>query len=98
MSDNRLTGENAHQGRAKSESETLVSRRRMLQAAGGSLAAVALTGCEAAEMPPQDAAQTASSAAFPRMPDVAGRFGALHGAGPSPDDADPRRSAYRRPY
>ena len=74
MSDNQLTGENAHQGRAKSESETLVSRRRMLQAAGGSLAAVALTGCETAEMPPQDAAQTASPAAFPRMPDVTGRL------------------------
>ena len=73
MSDDRLTGEGALAGRPESESETLVSRRRMLQTAGGSLAAVALTGCEAAQMPPPEAEQGAP-AATPRIPDLTGRL------------------------
>ena len=60
--------------RSPDDSETLVSRRRMLQTAGGSLAAVALTGCDVAQTPPQEAAQESASETYPRMPDVTGRL------------------------
>ena len=81
MSDNELIKDDEpsdRQERPQAVSEPLVSRRRMLQTAGGSIAAAALTGCEIppgtqpGEMP---AAQSESPAeATPRLPDLTGRL------------------------
>jgi 2-methylcitrate dehydratase PrpD len=80
MSDDGLRRDDAlhgRPGRPRVDDETLVSRRRMLQAAGGSLAAAALTGCEIAQTPPGEpstAQQESSSEAPPRLPDLTGRL------------------------
>jgi len=75
VSNDQLIRESTRNERPERESdETLVSRRHMLQATGGSLAAVALTGCEVAQTPLQETEQGSASATAPRMPDLTGRL------------------------
>lgn len=77
MSDDQLKSKNTDSGHPKQsldDGETRVSRRRMLQTAGGSLAAVALTGCDVGQAPPPEAARGTAAEPFPRMPDVTGRL------------------------
>jgi 2-methylcitrate dehydratase PrpD len=64
-------------GLPHAEDSFLMSRRRMLQGAGGSLVAAALTACEVAaetQSRGQSTAQGAPSRAQPRQPDLTGRL------------------------
>ncbi|MDA1185248.1 MAG: MmgE/PrpD family protein [Acidobacteria bacterium] len=77
MNHERLTADNAEDGRSKrspDDSDTLVTRRRILQTAGGTLAAVALTGCDVGQAPQPEAAQGSAAEPRPRMPDLTGRL------------------------
>lgn len=81
MSNDGLTRDdepNGRPARPQADDQTLVSRRRMLQTAGGSIAVAALAGCEIPrEAQPQGqpgAQRGLPSEARPRLPDLTGRL------------------------